>query len=221
MTVRDDFFDDDDRRERRAQWVRTAVPIVAFGLIVFLGWFFLHGATGVRREAPRVQTIIATLPPPPPPPPKEKPPEEPQKKIEEVPKPNEAKPLDAPKPMTINGPAQAGNDAFNIGAGDGGGSVVGGTGFGDAAYTRYMGSALQQAIQQDDSVNRLVFTAEVAVWIDGSGHLTQARILKSSGDDKTDSALIAALQSMPALDQAPPSSVQFPQRVAIRGRRMG
>jgi protein TonB len=56
------------------------------------------------------------------------------------------------------------------------------------------------------------------VWIDGSGRLIQARILKSTGDSKIDSALILVLQDMPALDQ-PPGSLQFPQCVAIRGRK--
>jgi TonB family protein len=73
-------------------------------------------------------------------------------------------------------------------------------------------------IQQDDSVNRLVFSTEVAVWLDASGHLTQAKIVRSSGDDKTDEAVLAALKSMPSLEQ-PPGTLQFPQRIAIRGRK--
>jgi TonB family protein len=97
--------------------------------------------------------------------------------------------------------------------------VTPGGGFGDATYSRYMGSELQQRIQEDDRVNRLVFSADVSVWVDSNGRVTQVRILRSSGDAKTDDALVTALQGMPALD-APPASLQFPQKVAIRGRRM-
>jgi len=221
MSVSDNFMDMDEGSGGPGRWLRIAIPLALFVVLAAGVWYLLNNPTGVRREAPRLQTILATLPPPPPPPPKERPPE-PEKKLEEIPKPSETpKQLDAPKPMTINGPAQAGNDAFNIGAGDGTGMVASTNGFGDASYSRYLGSTIQQMIQQDDHVNRLVFSIEVAIWVDGSGHLKQARILRSSGDDKTDDAVLAALQGMPSLDQAPPSSLQFPQRVAIRGKRVG
>jgi TonB family protein len=196
-----------------------AVPGAIVLAIAGVAFYFFHDTAGIRREAPPLPTLIATLPPPPPPPP-QKPPEV-QKKIEEVQKPVEQpKAADnSPKPVTINGPAQAGNDAFNVGAGSGGGEVGSGGGFGEANYTRYLGSALQQTIQNDDRVNHLVFTADMAVWVDPNGHVARASILKTSGDPKIDQVLVDALETMHALDEPPPSSLPFPQRIRIEGRR--
>jgi TonB family protein len=199
-------------------------------LLAALVWHFAGSSVGVRREAPRVATITPL--PPPPPPPKEKPPE--PKKVEEEMKPVEKpqdipqKPVDAPKPsndvaknVTINGEAQAGSDAFNIGAGDGGGMMGsgGGTGTGTGSYDQYLGYAIQQAVQRDDRVNRLVFDVRADVWLDAEGRLTRAELVSSSGNEKTDAALLDALRAMPRIDVAPPSSLRFPLRVAIRGRR--
>jgi outer membrane biosynthesis protein TonB len=193
-------------------------------------WHFAGSSVGVRREAPRIATITPL--PPPPPPPKEKPPE--PKKVEEdikpIDKPQDIpqKPVDAPKPsndvaknVTINGDAQAGSDAFNIGAGDGGGMVGsgGGNGTGTGSYDQYLGYAIQQTVQRDDSVNRLVFEVRADVWLDPDGKLTRVELVGSSGNSKTDDALTDALRSMPRIDVAPPSSLHFPLRVLIRGKR--
>lgn len=193
-------------------------------LLVIAGavFYFLHDTAGIRREAPPLPTLIATVPPPPPPPPPKQQPE-PEKKVVEQQKPVEQpKQADnAPKPVTINGAAQAGSDAFNVGAGSGGGDVGSGSGIGEASYTRYLGSALQQSIQNDDRVNHLVFTADMAVWVDPNGHITRAAVLRTSGDHNIDQDLVAVLESMPALDEPPPAALPFPQRVRIEGRRRG
>lgn len=198
---------------------------VPAGILLVIGGvvlYFLHDTAGIKREAPPLPTLIASVPPPPPPPPPKQQPE-PEKKVVEQQKPVEQpKQADsAPKPVTINGPAQAGSDAFNVGAGTGGGDIGSGSGIGDASYTRYLGSALQQSIQNDDRVNHLVFTADMAVWVDPNGHITRASVLKTSGDHAIDQDLVAVLESMPALDEPPPSTLEFPQRVRIEGRRRG
>src|SRR5215469_12947214 len=194
--------------------VPAGILLVIAGAVLY----FLHDTAGIKREAPPLPTLIASVPPPPPPPPPKQQPE-PEKKVVEQQKPVEQpKQADnAPKPVTINGPAQAGNDAFNVGAGSGGGDVGSGSGIGDASYTRYLGSALQQSIQNDDRVNHLVFTADMAVWVDASGRVTRASVLRTSGDPKIDEYLVAALQGMPELDEPPPATLQFPQRVRIEG----
>jgi TonB family protein len=196
--------------------VPGAILLVVAGAILY----FLHDTAGIRREAPPLPTLIATLPPPPPPPPQKQQPD-PEKKIEQQRKPVEQpKAADnSPKPVTINGPAQAGNDAFNVGAGSGGGDIGSGGGFGEANYTRYLGTALQQTVQNDDRVNHLVFSADMAVWVDPNGRVTRAAVVKTSGDPTIDRDLVAALQDMPALDEPPPATLEFPQRVRIEGRR--
>jgi len=184
--------------------------------------YFLHDTAGIRREAPPLPTLIATLPPPPPPPPPKQQPE-PEKKVEEQQKPIEQPKMtnSAPKAITEAGPAQAGSDAFGIQAGSGDGNVGSGGegGFGEANYARYLGSTLQQKIQSDDRVNHLVFSADMEVWVDPSGRVTRAAILKTSGDPRIDQDLVAVLQDMPALDEPPPSTLPFPQRVRVEGRR--
>jgi TonB family protein len=201
----------------RGKLVPLAIVLLVAGAILY----FLNGTVGIHREAPPLPTLIATLPPPPPPPP-QKPPEV-EKKIEEVQKPVEEQPKvnDAPKPITINGPAQAGTDAFNIGAGSGGGDVVAGSGFGDANFGRFLSSTIQQVVQSDARTDAFVGTAEIDVWIDAEGRVTRASIARSSGDAKTDQDLIAVLEGMPALNEPPPASLQFPQRVRIGGKRRG
>jgi TonB family protein len=202
------------------RWRSFAIPGAILAVVVGAIFYFLHDTAGIRREAPPLPILSMVPPPPPPPPPK---PPEPEKKIEETQKPidqpKQQQPVDAPRPMTINGPAQAGTDAFGVGAGNGGGSVGSGSGFGDTNYSRYLGSALQQAIQNDSRINRQVFSADLAVWVDENGRITSAKVLKTSGDPKLDSDLVAALEGLPALDEAPPSTLSFPQHIRIDGRR--
>ncbi|HEX3431792.1 MAG TPA: hypothetical protein VHT03_13005 [Rhizomicrobium sp.] len=202
----------------RSLSVPGGILLVIAGVVLY----FLHDTASIRREAPPLPTLIATVPPPPPPPPPKQQPE-PEKKVLEQQKPVEQpKAADnSPKPVTINGPAQAGSDAFNVGAGSGGGDVGSGSGLGEASYTRYLGSALQQSIQNDDRVNHLVFSADMAVWVDPNGRITRAAVLKTTGDHNIDQDLVAVLESMPALDEPPPATLEFPQRVRIEGRRRG
>ncbi|WP_250338014.1 energy transducer TonB family protein [Luteibacter flocculans] len=217
-------------RQGTPRWLGKAVGVVALLLLGVAIWHFSSSRVGVRREAPRIATITPL--PPPPPPPKEKPPE-PKKTDEPKPvdeKPTEVpqKPVDAPKPsndvakqLTMNADAQAGGDAFNIGAGDGSGMVGanGGTGTGMGSYDQYLGYAIQQAMQRDDRVNRLVFDVRADIWLDASGQLTRAELVGSTGNAQNDAALLDALRAMPRIDVAPPVSLHFPLRVAIRGKR--
>lgn len=202
----------------RSAWVPATLLLLVAGTV----FYFLHDTAGIRREAPPLPTLIATLPPPPPPPPPPKQPEV-EKKIEEVQKPVEQQPKvsDAPKPVTINGPAQAGSDAFNVGAGSGDGTVGSGNGFGEANYSRFISSTIQQAVENDERTNGFVGSAEMDVWIDANGRITRAAIAKTSGEAKIDQDLVAVLESMSALDEAPPATLRFPQRIRIDGKRRG
>lgn len=205
--------------------IGVAAAVIVAGLLL---WQFAGHQVGVRRSAPRIATITPL--PPPPPPPKEKPPE--PKKLEEtkqeLPKPNEPmKPVDAPKQapdlakqVTINGPAQAGNDSFNIGAGDGGGMVGsgGGNGVGGASYEQYLGYALQQAIERDDRTRRLAFDVKASLWIEPDGRVSRIELITPSGSSTTDHALVEVLQGL-HIDTPPPPTMRMPIRAAIRGRR--
>jgi TonB family protein len=204
--------------------IAALLLLAAAGLV----WKLAGHQVGVRREAPRIATITPL--PPPPPPPMEKPPE--PKKVEEVkqelPKPNEPlKPVEAPKQapdlarqVTINGPAQAGADNFNIGAGEGGGMLGsgGGNGVGGASYEQYLGYALQQAIQRDERTRRLVFEVQASLWIAADGRIERVELVASSGSPATDQALLQVLRGL-RIDSPPPAGLRLPVRAAIRGRR--
>jgi periplasmic protein TonB len=209
--------------------------LVAFGALGVLGlglWVLSENIAGVNLNDPPASQVNLLPPPPPapppPPPPKEKPPE-PDKAIV-PPKPDAQAKSDESKQLTIAGPAQAGGDAFGIKAGSGGGSSLiggpgngagngGGGGFAEASWGRYLSSEIQQKVQSDDQVNRRIFAAVVAVWVDAGGRLTKAVLMKSSGDSKLDRQLVASLEDIGSVGEPPPASFRFPQRVAIQGKR--
>jgi periplasmic protein TonB len=223
-----------------------SILLAALAMMLFLGlaWFIYtqwSAVPGVKvDDSP--PTAIDMLPPPPPPPPpppepQEKPPEPTEKPTPEpTPAPTPDKPT--PAPMQIDGPAQAGADAFGMSSGKGGGTgAPGSTGnctgpncgapppkpapapsINDGFYKRYLSGILQERIQDNSKVNRLVFAADFAIWINSSGLLTKAELVKSSGDSKRDSILLAVLQGVRGLD-APPGAMQFPQRITVRGKK--
>ncbi|HUA81759.1 MAG TPA: TonB family protein [Dyella sp.] len=215
---------------RWRRWRGRIVAVVVLLAAAWLVWMLAGHEVGVRRSAPRIATITPL--PPPPPPPKEKPPE--PKKVEEtkqdIPKPAEPlKPVEAPKQapdvakqITINGPAQAGNDAFNIGAGEGGGMVGsgGGNGVGGASYEQYLSYALQEAVQHDDRTRRLVFDVRINLWLSPDGAVMRAQLIKPSGAQATDQALLDVLRGV-RIDTPPPPNLSMPVRIAMRGYRPG
>ncbi|MBV9063004.1 MAG: hypothetical protein JOY77_08770 [Alphaproteobacteria bacterium] len=208
----------DEFEDRPLARFLVAVPVLVFALVAGSIWYLLHGPSAMRREAPPLPTLQAVLPPPPPPPPKpkEKPPE-PEKKVEEVQKQTPTpKQLNAPKPLTINGPAQAGTDQFGLGAGDGGGDVAGGSGFGAENYGRYLTSVVQSAIEQNEWLNHLAFNAQVLAWVDDNKRL-HLKLLTATGDQRVDAALVNLPSAMPALDEEPPGPGEF--KLAIHSRR--
>ena len=220
------------------------LPLI-IGALVLLGvaWLIysqMSATTGVKVEAPppAVVNMLPPPPPPPPPPPKPEPkPPEPQDKPNPVPNPD-PKPAAAPNspaPVSINGPAQAGSDSFGLQSGSGGGiggsgtcagtncgsgngTGGGGTAMSEVFYRRYLSAVLQEKIQRDDRINRLVFSADFAITISPTGRVTAVSLLKSSGRTDRDQILRTDLLSAADLDP-PPAGVKFPQRVTVRGKR--
>ena len=194
-----------------------------------------NDTAGVKRtEAPQVTTVIP-LPPPPPPPPQQKPP--PEKMQEQVQTPVQhptvaPKPADTPKPsdnqpkqMTMNAPAQAGTDSFNLGAGDGSGMVGSGGGgsFGNATYRQYIGNLLQQTIENDkrvqDSGGGERFNGGLNIWMDPSGHITRVELANTTGDPKLDAAVVAAVRTLGKVDEPPPPGQDYPVLINLHGRQ--
>ncbi|CZZ90900.1 TonB family C-terminal domain [Bordetella ansorpii] len=235
------LLDEGQQAKRSRSAGRFVWPVVGLVVVVGLGYFIWRWAgdmAGVQREAPKVAAIIPLPPPPPPPPPPEKPPEEPPPPEEVVePKPiEEPKPIDQPKPdeappkpandmanaMEMNTDAQAGSDAFNIGAGSGSGMAGsgGGGGFGNATYGQYMSYMLQKILREDERTRNLVYRGvAVNIWLDTAGQVTRVEVARSSGDAEVDEKLVATLRAVGRVDERPPASTPMPIRTSISSRR--
>ena len=223
-------FDDGDTPNRTWLWIVIGVALLAaasFGL-----WTLSNQTVGKEKKAPPTTTalLLPPPPPPPPPPPQEKPPEpiETAKPVPvETPTPTPQK-ADTPAAVSIDSAPTGAGDSYGLqGGGPGGMGAVGSTGTGtgpagggvsDAFYGQNLRNALQQRIQDADSVNRQIFSADFSVWVDARGRVTRAELLRSSGDAKRDQRLVAILEAANDLD-APPASIRFPARITVRGRK--
>lgn len=229
-----------------ATWRTYAVYAVVAAVVLAIGWFVYTQMTavrGVKVEAPPPQVVSMLPPPPPPPPPPPEPQEKPPEPVEQpaptpdqpsTPKPAEPQ---AAAPVTIAGAAQAGTDAFGLSAGSGGGigspggggtclgtkcgtGGGGGGGMSEGVYRRYLSSTLQERVQNDEAINRLIFSADYTLTVTPDGRITGLRFVgaRGSGDTKVMERLTALLERVSGLTP-PPSTMQFPQRVTVRGRR--
>ncbi|WP_144152914.1 energy transducer TonB [Paraburkholderia sp. BCC1885] len=227
----------DDPQHGWRRWIRPAIAVLVLLGVAAAIWHFASDTAGVKRvEAPQVTTVIPLPPPPPPPPPQQKPPPEkiqeqvktPVEKPTVAPKPSETpKPSDnQPKQMTMNAPAQAGTDSFNIGAGDGGGMVGSGGGgqFGNSTYRQYMAYLLQQTVEHDKRVQDAGgahFTGSLNLWMEPSGRITRVTVAQSTGDEKLDAAVVSAVEALGKVDEPPPPSASYPVLVRLEGRHPG
>jgi len=213
------------------RWGGVAGGVLLAGALAALVWYLLSDTAATKREV--AATPMLMLPPPPPPPEPEKLPEPtPDKVVPEVSEPEPApadKPMDdAPEspspdkgdPVTIDGAAQAGSDAFGIQAGRGGGMTGGGGGgLGAGSYGRYVANALQLAFARDARTRQLAF-AEIRVdlWLDTEGKTSKVQLVQGTGNAQTDELVLAMVRDFRA-DERPPASLRFPARVSIKGRR--
>ncbi|GLU35585.1 TonB family protein [Trinickia caryophylli] len=232
----DNGYDNPDTA-RASRWIKRAALLAVLIAVAWLMRHFAGDQAGVKRaQAPMVTTVIPLPPPPPPPPPQQKPPEKveqqtkaPVERPTEVPKPAQSpKPADnTPRQLTMNAPAQAGTDGFNIGAGDGTGMAgSGGAGaFGNATYRQYMAYLLQQAVERDKRVQQAGggsrFDVNLNVWMEPSGRIVKVAIARSTGDTALDDAIASAIQAIGRMDEAPPPNATYPVLVKLQGRKTG
>ena len=215
------------------RWAGAAGGLLLAAALAALVWYLLSDTAATKREV--AATPMLMLPPPPPPPPEpEKLPEPVPDKV--VPQVSEAEPVPADKPMddapespspdkgdpvTIDGAAQAGSDAFGIQAGRGGGMSGSGAGggLGAGSYGRYVANALQLAFARDPRTRQLAFNdIRVDLWLDADGKATKALLVQGTGNAQTDEQVLAMVRDFRA-DERPPAALRFPARVSIKGRR--
>ncbi|MCW6533649.1 hypothetical protein [Sphingomonas lycopersici] len=200
-------------------------------LIAGIWWASTQQAT-VTRKAAEDSVLIPVVPPPPPPPP---PPEQVKPDTpEEVPPQPVDRPQPTPQPATpqpqaaspsqgqavsIDGPAQAGGDGFNIGAGSGGGMSGAGRignalgGFNRAAYAAYLEGEIRRAVAGGSGLRTAVLKAKARLWIDKAGRVSRVEVF---GTDKAE-AIRDALTGRTV--RAPDPSLGMPVTVSLELRR--
>jgi TonB family protein len=218
------------------RWGGLAIGAVVLALLAVLVWYLLSDTASQKRQVADAPMLMLPPPPPPPPEPEKLPEPEPEKIkpeiVEREPTPVESTEPpkdDAPPspsqdlgdPVTIDGPAQAGTDAFGIAAGRGGGMTGGtGGGLGSGSYGRYVANALQQALARDPRTRQLTFDdIQIDLWLDAAGKTTRVQLVKSTGNVQSDEAVLAMAREMNRIDEGPPASARFPMRVSMKGRR--
>jgi TonB family protein len=191
---------------------------------------FLAGAVGAiklllsddgGKRKRRVQ-MITLLKPPPPPKIKEKPPEPEIKKKQEIieqekppedPVEDEAMEDEGPmdEDLGLDADGAAGTDGFGLKAKRGGRSIIGGYGKGSllrkyAWYTNILQQDLRKKVNKHMEKNGGMpegdLTAHIQITLDTLGRITALTIKESSGDEKMDRAIHAAL--LPASVSEPP-----------------
>ena len=189
--------------------------------------------SGPTRQVTKISIIPDTPPPPPPPPKEEKRPEpkEPKQAKVEQPKPVEAPPQQAEQ-LKMEGAAGDGPSAFASGdvtneykGGDIGSTIGGASAKPNRMQYAFFTNALQRHIQDELARNRNVkqidYRVVVKVWLARDGSIQRAVLDDSTGDDKADSALSAALADMRAFRDAPPADMPQPIRLRITNRLTG
>ncbi len=227
---------------RGRTWLKRGVVLLVLLGVGALLWSLSGEETTRTRQRTMLSAILPVTPPPPPTPPPQqqpKPEPEPQKPTAiPPPKPSAApKPAEAPKPapsppagnrMTMDAPAQAGGDSFDIAAGSGGGGMGSGTaggtgagtGFFEGTYGRYLTAVMKQALEADPRTANFRGQLRFSLWLDAAGRITRVQLADSSGTADMDEALVAVLTKV-TLDQPPPASMRFPRTVMLTGRAVG
>lgn len=194
-------------------------------------------ATGRPVQKKRaVQEISLLKPPPPPPPPKVAPPPPPKVEVEkkmEVREPDQQpdKPAQAPPPgpdLAVDAQGTGEGDGFGLVGKKGGADLIGGDGGGGAGagsrfawYGALVKERIQERVQEmtaKDKKKREDFKVTVNVWVNGSGVVTRAELVDSTGNTELDGELKAAFRGLPALREGAPTDMPQPIKLRITVR---
>lgn len=219
------------------RWGGVVLGAAALAVLLGLVWYLLADTASQKRQVADAPMLMLPPPPPPPPEPEKLPEPEPEPLKPQVVEPEitPVEPLEPPKddappsptqdlgdPVTINGDAQAGTDAFGIGAGRGGGSTggAGGGGLGSASYFRYVGTLLSRELARHPRTRHLAFDdIQIDLWLDAAGRVTRVQRVKGTGAETADEAVLAMVRELGRIDEAPPASQRMPLRISMKGQR--
>jgi len=221
-------------RVRRSPGPRIAGGIALVALAWGI-WWAAHQQATVARKAAEDSVLIPVVPPPPPPPPPQvkppepKPDEVPPPQNQPAPQPTPPEPTPSPaaptpsagQAVSIDGAAQAGGDAFSIGAGSGGGMRGGGAigsglgGFNRAAYATYLEGELRRALEGEKGLRMAVLRAHARVWINAAGKISRVDVADTEKASDIQAALVGRAV------RPPDPGLQMPVALSLDFRRSG
>ena len=226
-------FYDDESESKASIWLkRILIALVVLGVLGGIGYgikSLMSGGAPQKKQVTTIKLIPDIPPPPPPPPPKEPPKEQPKpdapKEIKiEQPKPAETPPAEQIK---MEGPAGDASSAFAAGAVNNdykGGEVKTIGSDGGAKFNWYAGlvkSQIEAALEKDKNLAEGQYKLVVSVWLKPNGDIEKLAVLQSDAKTEIEQAIKSALDSMPAMREAPPEGMPQPIKLRITARKMG
>ena len=72
-------------------------------------------------------------------------------------------------------------------------------------------------MRKNNDIERGFQAADVALWVDPDGRVTNVKIINSTGDRRVDAELVGILGKI-RLSRPPPATYRFPQKIRVRGQ---
>ena len=223
---------DDETESKVSIWLkRILIALVVLGVSGGIGYGIKSLMSGGAPQKKQVTTIklIPDTPPPPPPPPKEPPKEQPKPDAPKEVKIEQPKPAETPpaEQIKMEGPAGDAPSAFAAGAVNNdykGGDVKTIGSDGGAKFNWYAGlvkSQIEATLEKDKKLAEGQYKLVVSVWLKPNGDIEKLAVLQSDAITEIEQAIKAALNSMPAMREAPPEGMPQPIKLRITARKMG
>ena len=213
------------------QRLRRYVPLLAItggvvGVVAVIAWLLISAiGEPVKPTKKAIQQVQIIRPPPPPPKVEETPPEpelEEEVEIEEPEDVADVPDLDQPPlgdQLGLDAEGVAGGDAFGLLARRGGRDLLAGGGQDRFAwYAGILRSELGERLGEERKIRQSRYNVVVRLWIADDGRLERLELASSTGDRALDRDLVAALEAIPRISEAPPADLPQPVRLRIVSR---
>jgi periplasmic protein TonB len=207
-----------DKRKRRRVVTQIGGCVAAIVMIaVFVSFVRMMMASKNGKPGRQVQIVQIIRPPPPdqpPPPPPEKA-EERLPKEEPEPTPDQPQQASADQPLGLDAEGSAGGDAFGLAARRGGSDLVGGSGRAPFAwYTNRITDAIRERLASVDCARSAKGSLSFHLLLEASGKIRQVQLATTTGNQKVDQCIDAALTSMPPMND--PLPLGMPEQVNVQ-----
>jgi protein TonB len=205
---------------QRQLLLRLGAALLAIGLTLGFVWsvrLIMASKSSKPERAVQMVQIIRPPPPPPdqpPPPPPEKSPEQLPK---DVPEPTPDQPQQAPadQPLGVDAEGSAGGDEFGLAARRGGADLVGGSGTAPFGfYTSRISDAIRERLSSIECAKAAKGSLSFHLLLEATGRIKSVQLSSSTGNQKVDQCIDAALTSMPPLGEPLPPGM--PEQVNLK-----